>query len=73
MSIEFRGPLQGPLSDILPYLKEKLSAHLLKKVDVCVIGKVHSEPPLVDLLSTIETGELILMLRALANDLEKKR
>lgn len=73
MSLEFQGPLQRPLRDIVPYLKEKLCAHLLKDVDVCVIGRVNGEPPMVDLFGTIPIDELIAMLRALADNLEQKK
>jgi len=73
MSIEFTGPLQAPLRDIVPYLREKLCSHLLKDVDVCVIGRVNGEPPMVDLFGTIRIDELIAMLRALADNLEEKK
>lgn len=73
MSIEFEGPLQKPLRDVVPYLKEKLSAHLLKEVDVCVIGRVNGEPPMVDLFGTISIGELIDMLDALSKKLKERR
>lgn len=73
MSLEFDGPLQRPLREIVPYLKQKLCAHLLKDVDVCVIGRVNGEPPVVDLFGTIYIDELIAMLRALANKLEENK
>lgn len=73
MALEFTGPLQKPLRDIVPYLKEKLCSHLLKDVDVCVIGRVNGEPPMVDLFGTIQIDELIAMLKALASHLEERK
>lgn len=73
MSIEFEGPLQKPLRDIVPYLKQKLCAHLLKNVDIAVIGRVDGEPPLVDMFGTIHIDELIVMLRAIATNLEERK
>lgn len=71
MSIEFTGPLQAPLRDIVPYLREKLCAHLLKDVDVCIVGRVNGEPPLVDMFGTIHIKEQIAIFRALADKLEE--
>ena len=71
--LEIKGPLQAALRSITPYLKEKLCAHTLKDVDVCVIGRVNGEPPMVDLYGTIQIDELIAMLRALADHLESRK